>query len=253
MNLSIRRVLATGAGIALSTVIGAAAWAQSQAAADSGSQPQRKLEMVQVHAQLDNTLDTKKAKQGEVVTAKLEENVQIPDAQVLPKNTVLEGHVDQVQASDHKSDSMVVVTFDKAKLKDGQELPIKATILAVTEPLSMQAMNGGAAANGGAPMPGASPSSSPGAMGSGGGSSPSGSGPSGSSPSAPAAQPMNMPQTSSGSQQAQQNGVPDVTLKSDIHEHNSATFMSKGKNVHVPDGTQLQVALAIIPAGVKLQ
>jgi hypothetical protein len=29
--------------------------------------------------------------------------------------------------------------------------------------------------------------------------------------------------------------------------------MSKGKNVHVPDGTQMQVALAIIPAGVKLQ
>ena len=41
--------------------------------------------------------------------------MQIPDAQALPKNTVLEGHVDQVQASDHKSDSMMVVTFDKAK------------------------------------------------------------------------------------------------------------------------------------------
>jgi hypothetical protein len=65
---------------------------------------------------------------------------------------------------------------------------------------------------------------------------------------------MNAAQASSSSpQQAQQNGVPDVTLKSDIHEHNSVTFMSKGKNVHVPDGTQMQVALAIIPAGVKLQ
>jgi hypothetical protein len=250
MNLTIRRVLATGAGIALSGVIGAAAWAQSPTEADSGSQPQRKIQMVQAHAQLDNTLDTKKAKQGEAVTAKLEENVQVPDAQALPKNTVLEGHVDQVQASDHKSDSMMVVTFDKAKLKDGQELPIKATILAVTEPVSMQPMGGGGVpASEGAPLP----SSSPAGMGSGAGSSPSGSGPSGSSPSAPAAQPMNMPQASSGPQQAHQNGVPDVTLKSDIHEHNSATFTSKGKNVHVPDGTQMQVALAIIPAGVKLQ
>jgi hypothetical protein len=243
MNLLVRRVLATGAGIALSTMMGAAAWAQSPAAADSGSQPQRKIEMVQARAQLDNTLDTKKAKQGEAVTAKLEENVEIPDAQALPKNTVLEGHVDQVQASDHKSDSMMVVTFDKAKLKDGQEVPIKATILAVTEPASMQQeAAGGTPASAGSPMPSGAP----------GGSGPMG-GSSASTPSAPN-QPMNAAQASSSSpQQAQQNGVPDVTLKSDIHEHNSVTFMSKGKNVHVPDGTQMQVALAIIPAGVKLQ
>jgi hypothetical protein len=224
-------------------MMGAAAWAQSPAAADSGSQPQRKIEMVQARAQLDNTLDTKKAKQGEAVTAKLEENVEIPDAQALPKNTVLEGHVDQVQASDHKSDSMMVVTFDKAKLKDGQEVPIKATILAVTEPASMQQeAAGGTPASAGSPMPSGAP----------GGSGPMG-GSSASTPSAPN-QPMNAAQASSSSpQQAQQNGVPDVTLKSDIHEHNSVTFMSKGKNVHVPDGTQMQVALAIIPAGVKLQ
>ena len=55
--------------------------------------------------------------------------------QALPKNTVLEGHVDQVQASDHKSDSTMTVTFDKAKLKDGKELPIKATVIAVSEPV----------------------------------------------------------------------------------------------------------------------
>jgi hypothetical protein len=29
--------------------------------------------------------------------------------------------------------------------------------------------------------------------------------------------------------------------------------MSKGKNVHVPAGTQLQVAIAFIPPGVTLQ
>jgi hypothetical protein len=65
---------------------------------------------------------------------------------------------------------------------------------------------------------------------------------------------MNAPQAGSGSQQqAQQNGVPDVTLQSDIHQHSSATFTSKGKNVHVPDGTQMQVAITVIPAGVRLQ
>jgi hypothetical protein len=63
-----------------------------------------------------------------------------------------------------------------------------------------------------------------------------------------------VPAAGSGSQQAaQQNGVQDVTLKSDIHQHSSATFTSKGRNVHVPNGTQMQVALAIIPPGVTLQ
>ena len=65
---------------------------------------------------------------------------------------------------------------------------------------------------------------------------------------------MNVPQGNSSSrQQAQRNGVPDVVLASDIHQHTSATFTSKGKNVHVPDGTQMKVAIAIIPSGVKLQ
>jgi len=248
MNLRVRRILAAGAGVALTAVLSAAAGAQNQPASDGSntqpqSQPQHQLQMVPVRATLDHTLDAKKAKQGDPVTAKLEKDVQIPDAQLLPRNTVLEGHIDQVEASDHKSDSMMVVTFDKAKLKDGQELPIKATVMAVSLPASMQQ------ADAGQPMsPGAGPMSS-GSMASGGGAK--GGTSSGSSSTA---QPMNMPQPGSGSaQQAQPNGVPDVTLKSSIHDHSSATFTSKGRNVHVPDGTQMEVALTIVPAGVTLQ
>jgi hypothetical protein len=250
MNGFVRHIMVAGAGITLGVFAGAAALGQNQTPqSDNGTQPQRKIQMVQTQATLDHTLDAKKAKQGEPVTAKLVQNVEIPDAQALPKNTVLEGHVDQVQASDHKSDSMMVVTFDKAKLKDGQELTIKATILAMSEPALMQQRGGaGAPAGAGAPMPS--------------GGAPSGGGPSGSgsmsqsspSPSStPSPQPMNGAQAASGLPQQAQNGVPDVTLQSDIHQHNSATFMSKGKNVHVPDGTQMQVAIAVIPAGVRLQ
>lgn len=250
MNGFVRHIMVAGAGITLGVFAGAAALGQNQTPqSDNGTQPQRKIQMVQTQATLDHTLDAKKAKQGEPVTAKLVQNVEIPDAQALPKNTVLEGHVDQVQASDHKSDSMMVVTFDKAKLKDGQELTIKATILALSEPALMQQQGGaGAPAGAGAPMPS--------------GGAPSGGGPSGSgsmsqsspSPSStPSPQPMNGPQAASGLPKQAQNGVPDVTLQSDIHQHNSATFMSKGKNVHVPDGTQMQVAIAVIPAGVRLQ
>jgi hypothetical protein len=66
---------------------------------------------------------------------------------------------------------------------------------------------------------------------------------------------MNVPDASQGPSRTTQShgGVPDVMLKSDIHEPTSVTFSSKGKNVHVPDGTQMQFALAVIPAGVTVQ
>jgi hypothetical protein len=92
--------------------------------------------------------------------------------------------------------------------------------------------------------------------GSGGSSAASGGG-SSSAASAPPPQPMStpdMPTTPSGQQGTrQQAGIPGVTLKSDIHQQNSATFTASGKNVHLPDGMQMQMALAVIPAGVKIQ
>lgn len=253
MNRGIRQGLAMGAGAALAWCIGAGAWAQAASAGASGdnSAQGKTLQMVPAIAELDKTIDAKKAKQGDPVTAKLQKDVQIPDAQNLPKNTVLEGHVDQAQASEHKSDSTVVVTFDKVKLKNGQELPIKATIVAVSEPALMQQNQGGAPAGDAMPAGGGAP------MPSGGGGAPQGGGSAGAA-AAPPPQPSAgaaMPEPGAGqpSQQSNKNGVPGVTLKSDIHDQNSATFSSKGKNVRVPSGTQMEVALTVIPAGVKLQ
>lgn len=208
--------------------------------------------MVQVAASLDHTLDAKKAKQGEVVTAKLQKDVQIPQEQALPKNTELEGHVDQVQPSEHKGDSTVVVTFDKAKLKGGQEVPIKATVLAIAEPAYMQQQQAamGQPAGGGAPAAGGMPA---------GGAAPGGGAARGdTAPSAPAPQaaPMEAPNQATNeppNPQVEHNGVPGVMLQSDIHQPTSATFTSKGRNVHIPDGTQMDVALAVIPTGVRVQ
>lgn len=245
MKGRIRQSLAVGAAAALALCAGAGAWAQADNSGDA-TQQQHTLQMVPAQAQLDKTIDAKKAKQGDVVTAKLQQDVQIPNAQNLPKNTVLEGHVDQAQASEHKSDSTVVVTFDKARLKNGQELPIKATIVSITEPVMMQQNQAGAPDGGGAPAASA-PSSAPQAGGGAAG---------GSARSAPEPPPSNMPQENAGQpgqQQTQHGGVPGVTLKSDLHDQTSATFTSKGKNVHVPDGTQMEVAITIIPPGVKLQ
>ncbi|HEX3662984.1 MAG TPA: hypothetical protein VHU89_16225 [Acidobacteriaceae bacterium] len=247
MNAIFRQLLVAGTGAGLMVAACAPGLAQNQnSTADHSAQPQHSIQMVPALASLDHTLDAKKAKQGEPVTAKLQKDVKIPE-QVLPKNTVLEGHVDQVQPSEHKGDSTVVVTFDKAKLKSGQELPIKATVMAIAQPAYMQqqptaeAAGGEMPSGGGGGMPsGAAPS---------GGASPSGT-----APSAAAPQPMAMPNQASGSQRpTQRNGVPGVKLQSDIHQQASATFSSKGKNVRLPDGMQMDVALAVIPAGVRIQ
>jgi hypothetical protein len=250
MNSISRQLLAAGAGAAFIGLTGLPAAAQSPADGTSSAQPQHTIQMVQAVASLDHSLDAKKVKQGDVVTAKLQKDVKIPQEQGLPKNTVLEGHVDQVQASEHKSDSTVVVTFDKAKLKGGQEVPIKATVLAMAEPAYMQQQAAGQPPAGGVPAGTGVPAA-------GGGGAPQGAGgatPGGTAPSAPPPQPMEpAPQASGTSQQAQQNGVPGVTLQSDIHQKTSATFTSKGKNVHIPDGTEMEVAVAVIPTGVHIQ
>jgi hypothetical protein len=227
---------------------------QSAAGSQQSAQPQqRTIQLVQAQAELNKTIDAKKAKQGDPVTAKLVANVQIPGAQELPKNTVLEGHVDQVTPSEHKSDSTMVVTFDKAKLKDGQELPIKATVLAMAEPAMAAQPGGGGAPGGGAPSGGGGVSGGAPSGGGGAGGARGGGGGASAGSSAPQPQPSAMPDAGGGSQSSPGAAVPDVQLTSNIHQHTSATLTSKGKNVHVPDGTQLQMAIAVIPAGVQLQ
>ena len=239
--------------------------APSQSTPTTGAtQPaQQTIHMVEAKAELGKTIDSKKAKQGDAVTARLVADVNVPDAQPLPKNTVLEGHVDQVTPSDHKSDATMVVTFDKAKLKSGQEVPIKATVLAMAEPALMTSDasgGGGGAAGGGMPAGGMEPSSGGGGGSTGGGGARGAGGSSGSSGSSvPTQQPPGMADAGGGSgdsgqqQPAGNSNVPGVKLTSDIHQHNSATFSSKGKNVHVPDGTLMAMAIGIVPAGAQVQ
>lgn len=247
MNRWRQRVVTAGAGAALVVGMGGVALGQSQAAAASGQgqQPQPTIQMVRAQASLDTTLDAKKAKQGEPVKAKLQEKVQIPNEQALPKNAVLEGQVDQVQASEHRGDSTIVVTFNKVRLKDGQELPIKATVLRVSEPALMQQEEAGGMP--GAVPAGEMPSSAPqGAPATGSGSMP------GATPAATTPTPMNV-EPGMNTPPPPTGGIPGVMLTSDIHRNTSATFTSKGRNVHVPDGVEMQMALAVIPAGVKVQ
>jgi hypothetical protein len=219
--------------------------ASSSASASAGNTQTKNIQMVGARASLNKAIDAKKLKQGDPVTAKLQDDVKSSDAAVLPKNTILLGHVDQVHPSENKGDSSVQVTFDKAQLKNGQQLPIKATIVQIAPPPNAMAMN--SSSGGASPAMASGPTPSAG----GGGSTPSGSGGMQSAqPSPSPSMASNMPDSS---QQPQQSGVSDVTLQSDIHQQNSGTFTSKGKNVHLADGTQMQVAVAVIPPNTQIK
>jgi hypothetical protein len=86
-------------------------------------------QLVAAQARLQHGLDAKTAKQGDTVTAKLSGSVQIANGTKLPRNTQLIGHIDEVQPAQDKGESKVVLTFDQARLPNGQQIAIKSTIV----------------------------------------------------------------------------------------------------------------------------
>ena len=79
-----------------------------------------------VNAKLDSSVDSKKAKAGTEVMADTTEAVKSTDGRtVLPKGTKLIGHVTEATTkNDGSNQSTLAIQFDKAKLKNGQEMPL---------------------------------------------------------------------------------------------------------------------------------
>jgi hypothetical protein len=104
-----------------------AAWAQSENSQAPDSPQAWRLEGTTVR--LDRMLDTRTAKQGDQVEAKLDDSVKTTDGMKLPKGTELMGTVTAVQPFQNGSASSISVRFDQAKLKDGKTVPVKVTII----------------------------------------------------------------------------------------------------------------------------
>lgn len=89
-----------------------------------------------MQAELAKSIDAKKARPGEEISAKLSQDVISGGEVVLPKGTRLIGHVLEVQAhSKEHPESRLVLVFDKAVPKRGQEMAISAVIVAIAPPL----------------------------------------------------------------------------------------------------------------------
>ena len=84
------------------------------------------------NASLQETLDTHKTKAGDSVTAETAEDVTYEQCTVFPKGTKIVGHILRVTSGGHgKAGSAIFVQFDKAMMKDGQEVMLNAGIQAL--------------------------------------------------------------------------------------------------------------------------
>ena len=84
------------------------------------------------NATLDDTLDTRKTKAGDPVTAETAEDVTYERCMIFPKGTKIVGHVVRVTSGGRgKAGSAIFVQFDKAMMKDGQEVMLNAGIQAL--------------------------------------------------------------------------------------------------------------------------
>jgi len=141
-----------------------------QTGANASQSTQANANAPTLRAELTKSLDAKKAKAGDEVTARVSEDAKA-GAQVIRKGSKLVGHVTEAQArSKENAESKLGIVFDKAVLKDGAQVNLNAIVVALApEPRApMPSMpddnsrmgGGGSAPMGGGPIGGVAPSAS---------------------------------------------------------------------------------------------
>jgi len=117
------------------------AFAQQGAGGRSGESQGSLAPGMPIYADLKSSLDSKKAKNGDAVNAQTSEAVKSSDGRtILPRGTKLIGHITQATAkSKGDGQSALGITWDKAILKDGGEVPLSAGIQALASPATFSA------------------------------------------------------------------------------------------------------------------
>lgn len=151
---------AQGSGSASATSAASAQNGQTNASLGSGAA---------INAELTAPVDSKKAKPGDPVAARTTQPTKSSGTTVIPKGSKLVGHVTQASArAKGDSESALGIVFDKAILKNGQEVPLNVAIQALASGESAATANAGenlAAAGGAGAYGGGSGRATGGAMG----------------------------------------------------------------------------------------
>jgi len=201
-------------------------------------------------ARLDKKVDTKNAKVGDPVTAKLMEEIQCADGLLMPKDATLTGRVVEVQPSENKGDSRLVLTFDELLQKGKPPIRVKVTLLGLISP----PVQGPDLVTGkrdldleGLPAAASTTRQGPGAAS-------AKNAPQGATRSVPMASvPATHNQPSHVGSELKDSSVPGVELTSSIQEPTSGTMISKGKNAQLPLWTQMRIAIIALPDGAVVK
>src|SRR6266849_2437469 len=120
-----------------------------------------------MNATLSQPVDAKKNKPGDQVTAKTTEATKSEGKVVIPKGSKLVGHVTECkQRSKEEKESALGIVFDKAMLKNGEEIPLNVTIRALAAAQTAAASSvGGDELSGGGGAVGSARASRGGALG----------------------------------------------------------------------------------------
>jgi hypothetical protein len=234
--------------------------AGAQAPVETGKKPEQNASINAslaggwpISAELRTSLDSKKAKQGDAIEARMTEAVKANGKTILPGGTKLVGHVTQVSAkSKGDAGSSLGLAFDKAVLKGGDEIPLNVSIQALATPGAAQGSSAvdnmatsppGTPVNSGVPggvnsremSPGMS-SGSPGnrPINTGGTSGEASSGTSGGTPSGTLNAAGKLTPNSHGVF-----GVQGGVLKPETSNGTGSLITSTGKNLRLDSGTQL--------------
>jgi hypothetical protein len=118
-------------GLALATISATGLAAQSTPPSENTSSDASLPSGTVINAVLNSSVDSKKAKPGEQITAHTTEAVKSSDGRtILPQGAKIIGHVTEASArSKGQGESMLAIQFDKAILKDKQEMPLNNVMI----------------------------------------------------------------------------------------------------------------------------
>lgn len=108
------------------------------AAGHSGQSEATLASGMAILAELNGSLDAKKAKLGDAVSAHTIDAVKSADGRtILPKGTKLVGHLGMALArSKGDGETVLGIAFDKCVLKDGGEVTLNVKVQAIAEPIT---------------------------------------------------------------------------------------------------------------------
>ena len=111
---------------------GATSSTSAAAAAQNGQANAGLASGTALNAELSSPVDSKKCKPGDAVNAKTTEAVKSEGKAIIPKGSKLVGHVTQASArSKGEAESSLGIVFDRAILKNGEEIPLNVAIRAL--------------------------------------------------------------------------------------------------------------------------